>query len=386
MSNSNKRPMIGLSFVLLAGALVLAACHMPVRTTPAQSGIDLIATYAAQTVQAQLTEVSKPPVPTPFSTPSATINPTGQPTGEPQQTTTPGDTPESTPSCNVAKFVKDLTIPDDTALPPGTPFKKTWRLQNDGTCSWSPQYRLVYYKGDNMGAPDSILLTNKVITPGNTVDVSIDMIAPDTAGTYRSEWKLSGESNEIFGVGSKGNPIWVQVQVVTESGLDFVSRASSAQWRSGIANEAPTDLVFGGDLNDPNGVARIENGVKLENGRISGKVLLTYPKHQNNSWISGTYQPYTIHKGNHFEARLSFLANQDGTCGAGKVTYELRYKEGDNVLTLGSWQKSCDGTLLHVDLDLSRLQGKTVQFILTVRSDGSAVDDWAIWNSPQITD
>jgi hypothetical protein len=37
-----------------------------------------------------------------------------------------------------------------------------------------------------------------------------------------------------------------------------------------------------------------------------------------------------------------------------------------------------------VDVSLSALKGKEVQFAFTVRADGDATDDWAIWNSPRI--
>jgi len=37
-----------------------------------------------------------------------------------------------------------------------------------------------------------------------------------------------------------------------------------------------------------------------------------------------------------------------------------------------------------VEVDLSDLKGKTLQFILVVKADGSSSDDWAIWNSPRI--
>lgn len=35
-----------------------------------------------------------------------------------------------------AQFVRDVTIPDDTELPGGTPFVKTWLLENNGDVPW----------------------------------------------------------------------------------------------------------------------------------------------------------------------------------------------------------------------------------------------------------
>jgi hypothetical protein len=40
--------------------------------------------------------------------------------------------------------------------------------------------------------------------------------------------------------------------------------------------------------------------------------------------------------------------------------------------------------LTAVDVNLSALKGKTVQFMLAVLANGPATDDWAIWSSPRI--
>lgn len=364
--------------LVIAFAMILSACNMPRNTTPTQSGIDLISTYAAQTVQVQLTQANQPQVTSPVLTPFPTSVPPGQ------VTPGPGTSTPSTAGCNLATFVQDVSVQDNSAFMPGTPFTKTWRIKNSGSCTWTENYVLFFFKGDQMGAADSVPL-GKRVSPGETVDISVNMQAPNESGSYKGEWKLRSEANEVFGTGSNANPIWVQILVATTSSIDFVTQASAATWRSGADNQPAVPLGFGGDINDPNGVAKVVDNLKLENGRMSGKVLLTYPRHDPTGYTSGFYAPYLIQNGNHFEARLGFLANQDGTCGVGKVVFLLRYKEGDQVTELGRWSKSCDGSLLPVDVDLSRIAGKNVQFILTVIADGSFQDDWAVWNSPQIT-
>ncbi len=89
--------------------------------------------------------------------------------------------------------------------------------------------------------------------------------------------------------------------------------------------------------------------------------------------------------GNHFKARVGFAANPDGRCGVGKVVFQVAVKQGEDISTLEEIPAACDGSLTAVDLDLSSLAGKTLEFILAVRADGSPQDDWAVWNSPQIT-
>ncbi len=73
------------------------------------------------------------------------------------------------------------------------------------------------------------------------------------------------------------------------------------------------------------------------------------------------------------------------SCGSGKVKFQIYSKEGDGELKLlKEWSKSCNNSLLPIDLDLSALKGKDVRFAFTVRAEGAFTDDWAIWNSPRI--
>jgi hypothetical protein len=89
-------------------------------------------------------------------------------------------------------------------------------LQNSGTCTWSPEYALAWFSGEQLGAPLAVSLNQQVL-PGQTVDLSVDMTAPDTAGTYQSNWKLRNPSGALFGIGpSGGSAFWVRV-VVTGS-------------------------------------------------------------------------------------------------------------------------------------------------------------------------
>src|SRR5512141_2598891 len=62
----------------------------------------------------------------------------------------------SAATCDAAQFVSDVTVPDGTKYDPGTAFKKTWRLKNIGTCTWSTSSSLVFDSGERMGASASI--------------------------------------------------------------------------------------------------------------------------------------------------------------------------------------------------------------------------------------
>lgn len=375
---------------ILLTALLLAAqfsaCNLPGRSKPTSSSVELIYTAAAQTVQAQSirptsTLAPLPPTATgmPIITPGVTLQATSTTAAQPS---TPAPTP-----CDRVKFVTDVTIPDDTSIDPGATVVKTWRLQNAGSCTWNSAYTLVV-EGDNVfKAPTVTPITSGTVPPGGIIDISVTLSAPSLAGTYRGNFKLANAAGQRFGLGSNGsNPFWAQVKISIPAGisLDFIARASQAEWRSSAPNNLDTLLAFGGADDDANGVAKIKEGARLENGASSGKVLLTFPKHIDHGAVQGIFPAYTVQPGDHLRVRLGFLANTTGSCGVGQVTFQIGYYEGTASQLLGEWNKICDGRLLPVDIDLSNLKGRTVQIIFLVKTNGSFADDWAIWNSPRI--
>ena len=133
-------------------------------------------------------------------------------TAEPTFTVAPEDTeavpPTNTPKpCNAAYFESE-TIADGTEFEVGENFTKTWRLRNIGTCTWNTNYKLVFGSGDQMGGPNSKKLTQEV-APNELVDISVDLQAPGSAGTYKGHWKVADDEGNMF-----VNNIWVEIKAV----------------------------------------------------------------------------------------------------------------------------------------------------------------------------
>ena len=125
--------------------------------------------------------------------------------------------------CERVRFVDDVTIPDDTQVLPGQTFRKTWRIQNAGSCVWSAGYQLVYVSGDQLGPVYAVNLP-QVVAPGETVDISVDLTAPNRYGSYQSNWKLRSPSGNIFGTNnSENDAIWVKIVVATNSNIGTVA-------------------------------------------------------------------------------------------------------------------------------------------------------------------
>lgn len=137
-------------------------------------------------------------------------------TAQSAQSVTPGFTPIVTPSLtpisivpslptptpaiecnNDAKFISDLSIPDGTHLRPGTVFTKTWQIRNTGQCAWSIDHQLRFIGGATLNIA-RVNLPRPVIVSA-TLDLSIVLTAPVTAGSYNARWRLFAADGAPFG-------------------------------------------------------------------------------------------------------------------------------------------------------------------------------------------
>jgi len=261
---------------------------------------------------------------------------------------------------------------------PGVAFKKTWRLKNDGTCTWTTSYNLVYNSGDQMGGQASVNLPSSV-APGQTVDVSADLTSPTTSGSYRGYWKLRNTAGVQFGLGASNIAFWVDIKVSTSSGTgyDFVTNACSAQWISGSGT-----LPCPGTDGDSKGFMLKVDKPRLENGTTDSRSgLLAFPQNVYNGYIQGIYPAYTVKSGDRFQATVN--------CEYGAancfVIFRLDYQIGTGtVKSFWVFGERYEGQYFNADLNLASLAGQNVKFILTVLANGYATGDRALWVAPRI--
>lgn len=150
----------------------------------------------------------------PTETPTPTLTRTPIPTLD--RTRPPIQTPTGELVCNLAAAGQpiDITIPDDTKLAPGTSFSKTWRIKNVGACTWTRLYTVTFFSGNSLSAQYTNYLQEPV-EPGEIVDLTVDMVAPERIGLYQSNWMLSDPDGAMFGIGPHGDaPFWVRIEVV----------------------------------------------------------------------------------------------------------------------------------------------------------------------------
>src|SRR5215212_3452262 len=211
---------------------VLSACsgQAPTETgtptaTEAPVATALISITEAPAITETLTASSPDTSPTVTSeTPPAAQTPTLDPSR-----------PTNAPDCtNSASFVADVTIPDNTNVAGGTTFTKTWRVSNTGTCIWGPDYTLAYYCDERLGGPASVPLA--ITYPGQTADISVDFVAPNTTGNHRGNFVIKNPAGLIMKVGDDSR-LWVIINVTVTTA---VTPTATAKALSNIAESAAT--------------------------------------------------------------------------------------------------------------------------------------------------
>ena len=183
-----------------ACVLLLAACApAPAAPTP---DIALIQTSAAQTVMANFTLTAAALSPTPLPPPTDTPAPAGTSavaafTDTP--TLLPGGVTATTVLCDALSLdpaTVDVNVPDNTVMQLGQAFVKTWRVRNNGSCTWGAGYRLIFSYGDTMSGKAAPF--SSVVGPGQEVELSVNLTAPTKAGTYLSAWQMANATGKPF--------------------------------------------------------------------------------------------------------------------------------------------------------------------------------------------
>ena len=149
---------------------------------------------------------------------------------EPTQTALP---------CNKAKFVAE-NISDNKQYDPGDTFTKTWTMRNDGSCTWDKTYRVVFNEGDRMNGETSFYLDREV-KPGETIDLSVHLTAPNAAGKYKGYWNIKAPDGDLF------TYFWAQIEVVDNTppfAITSVTTNLNASYNTVCALEIPLKVSF----------------------------------------------------------------------------------------------------------------------------------------------
>lgn len=312
--------------VLLAVlALTFTACG------PSASNDSIIATSVAMTVQAQNTQVaqSAPSLTSPL--PGSDVSPLpASPTAGAAKAppTAPAAGSGNVKPCYSANFVADATIPDGTIVNPGTSFIKTWRILNSGSCPWDSTFKFVFMSGDIMGGA-YVYPFPVSAAPGQTVEIPIQLLAPQSNGTYTGKWKIQSSNGAIFGVGQYDTPL--SVQIVVGSGTPGKG-TSTAYDVTAVAYDIVRDPLGGCATTvfynitayiTTNGPVKITYFWKHSDGYNSGSQTLTFTQASAKSLT----ESWSIHLGNATGERWDQIIVTDPTYREyGKATFNYTCK------------------------------------------------------------
>jgi hypothetical protein len=178
--------------VALILTLVLAAPALRPAPAPPTADIPAARTQAVATFAGALTSTAA-------AIPTGTATDTPQPPTEAAVVGTEGTASVSpTPSCYRLKYVRDVSIPDNTLMTPAEVFTKTWQVENSGTCAWRAGFKMVLVGGAAMGGSPFVL--DSTVDPGGRLDISIKMVAPtNQTGIIQGTWRMQDDVGTLFG-------------------------------------------------------------------------------------------------------------------------------------------------------------------------------------------
>jgi uncharacterized protein YkwD len=266
-----------------------------------------------------ITQQEPTPLPTQATpiepSPTATIEPTEEEqAGPPEEgTQTPSEGGE-TGAGNAEQceqkvgFFGDVTVPDDTFFRQEEHFTKTWKLRNEGSCTWGEGYILAFAGGELLNAPLSVPLAGSgptgEIAPGDIFTVSVDMAAPAQGGTYISRGLIEDPEGTRFGLGaSRQDVIYTRIVVgwvdpFDSPGADEENGSSSGQASCGQERNPDYESEVLALLN----TIRIQNGLRQ---LASDRMLVSAATGHSSDMACNNFTSHTGSDGSSFRDRIT---------------------------------------------------------------------------------
>ncbi len=244
--------------------------------------------------------------------------------------TIPPIPPPSTGCTDKVAFIADVTVPDGTVMVPNYSFTKTWRLKNIGTCTWTPSYSVTYVSGDPMSAVYPAPLTTNV-APGQSVDVSVNMVSPAAAGSYKGNWGLKNAVGTVFALGTYSNiPFWVLISV-----------GGGGPYPTPLPGACTNKAAFVADVTVPDNSYLSANTAFTKIWRLKNTGTCTWNTAYSTTFVSGDPMsavypvalPYTVVPGQSVDVAVNMVA--PFYAGTYKGNWSLKSDTGQ-VFALGS--------------------------------------------------
>jgi len=127
-----------------------------------------------------------------------------------------GQCPRMQGKKRMAKFVRHVTIPDDSVVQPGVEMVKTWRFFNGSRQEWPSDCKLVFVGSscDRFGHTGDFIdiVGQQTPQPGMEADISMTIRTPESPGLYTGYLRMSDADGNRF-----GERVRIQVVVTDQS-------------------------------------------------------------------------------------------------------------------------------------------------------------------------
>lgn len=175
----------------------------------------------------------------------------------------PGSIQAAGASCqDSAVMIQDVTVPDNTQMPRGGRFTKTWRFMNNGKCSWNG-YTIAFFAGDRMGTPDSVPVPPT--DAGKTVDVSVELTAPSADGAYTGFYVLKNDKGETLPIGIE-QAFWLKIIVGNAAPAPVSTLPASGTPIAAATVKGPASCSYSTSSGYVNEIANLINNARAQNG------------------------------------------------------------------------------------------------------------------------
>lgn len=240
-----------------------------------------------------------------------------------------------------AVYIGDITIPDGTMVPPGTTFVKTWSIRNSGSCTWTPDYKMVWVGADPMDSEHSVQLTTQNVLPGQTAHVSVSLTAPTEIGRHVfSQWKMMNSKGQVFGArGNDGVERYLYSEVFVGNTYSFINNMCSATWSSSAGV-----LPCPGTKNDPRGFVYLSSAPAIEGGvKENDPAIVMVPPEESGSYMVGQFPPIIIPEGSNLVFHFGCLEGYTKCNVRFKVTYSVEGGPEQELINVvhgfGEWER-----------------------------------------------
>lgn len=220
-----------LLLVSMGASLLIAGCSAGGEEPTSTTSVERIQTQAIATFAAGLTSTA---LSAPTSTPAPADTPTATGTAPIPNVSVPTTTRPAvipTTSCYGLTFVSDVSVPDNTKMTPGQEFTKTWRVRNSGSCVWDEGFKFGFTGGEAMGG--TTLKLESAVQAGEEVELSVGLTAPNSAGTYRGNWRMATAGGTYF-----GDEVYVLI-IVSGSTITVTATAKPSATQNPTPTESP---------------------------------------------------------------------------------------------------------------------------------------------------